>query len=179
MMEVELVEEIPPEPEPEPEPPVEEMLPEPEVEPEPELEEPVLEDPPEVEEVVPEATPEPTPTPKPVSKPLPKPRPVSTPRPQPVRQPIVQKAAPETYRNPPPQYPQTARRNEWQGKVIVRAIVNPAGRVESVSVFRSSGHSVLDRAALDAVRRWRFRPGTVNGEPSRSTVEVPVNFRLE
>jgi protein TonB len=93
--------------------------------------------------------------------------------------PALIKAVPETYRNPAPRYPDIARRNKWQGRAMVRAEVDERGRVESVLLVSSTGYSVLDQAAVSAVRTWRFRPGSLNGAPIRSTVEVPVNFRLE
>jgi protein TonB len=178
VIEVVLVEETPP-PEPEPELP-------PEPEPEPEVEEEIEEMPPEPEpEVLPEpepvATPQPTPqaTPRPVSTPRPqqvKPRPV-TPAPRPVANRVVE-ARPDVSRNAPPRYPESARRAKQEGRVMVRASVSAEGRVQSVRVQRSSGHSVLDRAALDAVRRWRFVPRQVNGQASPGEVDVPVNFFL-
>lgn len=165
---------LPPEPEPTPEPPppilttpepVEEALPEPTPEPSP------------------EPTPEPTPTPKPISKPKPEPpkEPVeSREKPKPAARPVgaVIEARPDYASNPPPPYPETARRNGWQGKVMVRATVNAQGKVERVALARGSGYAILDQAALDAVRRWRFKAKTVAGVATGSTVEVPVNFSL-
>lgn len=176
VIEVLLIEEMPP-PAPEPEP---EILPE--SEPEPLQKEEAEEMPPEPE-ILPEpvATPQPTPqaTPRPASTPRPqqaKPRP-SAPAPRPVVNRVVE-ARPDASRNAPPRYPESARRAKQEGRVMVRASISAEGRVQSVRVLRSSGHSVLDRAALDAVRRWRFVPRQVNGKPSPGEVDVPVNFFL-
>jgi protein TonB len=73
--------------------------------------------------------------------------------------------------NPPPDYPWLARRRGWQGVVAVFVHVGGNGAVTAASVARSSGHTVLDEAALSAVRTWRFRGG------SGETV-VEVEFRL-
>jgi protein TonB len=53
------------------------------------------------------------------------------------------------------------------------------GRAERVSISRSSGHSLLDASAVDAVRRWRFEPARRAGAPIAGTATVPIRFRLE
>ncbi|WP_025323815.1 TonB family protein [Deferrisoma camini] len=78
----------------------------------------------------------------------------------------------------PPPYPRLARRRGWQGVVRLRVRVSPDGRVLDASVEQSSGYRVLDRAALEAVRGWRFRPAVRGGEPVASEVVVPVRFSL-
>jgi protein TonB len=88
------------------------------------------------------------------------------------------KARPDTAHNPPPRYPEMARRNGWEGRVMVRAHVSAAGRVTAVSLHQGCAYGVLNQAALAAVRTWRFRPGTIGGQAADSVVEVPVNFSL-
>lgn len=80
--------------------------------------------------------------------------------------------------NRPPHYPDLARRNGWQGLCLVRVSVSAGGRAVAVSLARSSGHGILDQAALTAVKRWKFTPRMVRGTSAESTVEVPVNFSL-
>ena len=80
--------------------------------------------------------------------------------------------------NPRPDYPAAARRHGLQGKVVLRVEVSAEGRAQSVEVKVSSGHSILDEAALDAVRRWRFNPASQNGNPVAGAAEVPIEFRL-
>jgi periplasmic protein TonB len=82
-------------------------------------------------------------------------------------------------RNPPPRYPLIARRNGEEGTVTLRVRVSAAGRAESVSVDTSSGSSTLDRAAVDAVKAWRFVPARRGAEAVDATVLVPVVFRLD
>ena len=53
-----------------------------------------------------------------------------------------------------------------------------AGRVGEVVVKQSAGHPDLDRAAADAVRRWRFEPARRGAEAVAIWVELPVEFRL-
>lgn len=88
-------------------------------------------------------------------------------------------SGPDYQRNPPPAYPKIARQNGWQGLVLLEVLVNTRGLVESVRVRKSTGYRILDRAALEAVRSWRFRPARAAGLPIASTVEVPVQFVLE
>jgi TonB family protein len=73
-----------------------------------------------------------------------------------------------------PEYPEEARKKQLEGTVIVRARVAPDGRPESVFVFKSSDHSVLDRAARDAVARWRFAV-----RDRAVTVNVPIVFKIK
>lgn len=92
---------------------------------------------------------------------------------------VLIKATPRIEFNATPVYPEIARENRWEGTVRVRARVNAAGDVDSIALERGSGHAMLDRSALDAVRQWRFIPATRNGVPVASEVIVPVPFRLE
>jgi len=88
-------------------------------------------------------------------------------------------ARPDYLRNPPPRYPEFARQAHQQGTVILRVVVSETGEALAVSIRSSSGFRSLDRAALEAVRNWRFKPGTLGGVPIRSMVEVPVRFQLQ
>jgi protein TonB len=54
-----------------------------------------------------------------------------------------------------------------------------SGRAAQVSIAASSGHEVLDEAALDAVRHWHFVPAKRGGQPVDSWVNVPINFNLK
>ncbi len=91
----------------------------------------------------------------------------------------AQSAAPlGIFQNAAPAYPRVARVQGWQGTVLVRAWVTPTGGVASARVARSSGHGVLDGAAVEAVRQWKFRPGRRGGQAVASQAEVPITFRL-
>ncbi len=81
--------------------------------------------------------------------------------------------------NPPPAYPALARRRQWQGTVVLEVLVQEDGLVAELSVDQGSGHSVLDQAALAAVRNWRFTPGRRGRLPVAMKVLVPVRFGLE
>ena len=62
--------------------------------------------------------------------------------------------------------------------MILRVEVLPDGRAGSVTIGLSSGFGSLDKAAFDAVRRWRFHPAHRHGRPIAATVRVPVRFAL-
>ena len=66
---------------------------------------------------------------------------------------------------------------ELEGVVILEAIVDEDGRVESVKVLRSPG--VFEQAALAAVRQWRYSPVLLNGRPEKFVLTVVVSFRLD
>lgn len=80
--------------------------------------------------------------------------------------------------NPKPNYPGIARSRHWEGLVLLRVYVTPNGQAAKVNVARSSGHDVLDDAALAAVRNWRFVPGKRGDMPIASWATVPIQFAL-
>ncbi len=82
-------------------------------------------------------------------------------------------------RNPPPAYPAAARRNGEEGTVLLRVLVGRDGMPQKVEVDQSSRSRALDRAALDAVKDWRFVPARRGVENVEAWVRVPVSFRLE
>lgn len=79
----------------------------------------------------------------------------------------------------PPIYPVASRRNREQGVVLLELVVGVDGRVEEISVKRSSGFENLDRAALVAVRRWRWSPTVINqlAVRVRGVVRIPFELR--
>ncbi|HJM64097.1 MAG: hypothetical protein CMN05_06355 [Roseibacillus sp.] len=77
-----------------------------------------------------------------------------------------------------PGYPETARRNKVEGRVMLDVQINSNGRVGSVRVFSSSGSRVLDSTAISAVKRWSFSPARKGGKPVSSQVRVPFRFSI-
>lgn len=75
-----------------------------------------------------------------------------------------------------PSYPALAKATRVQGQVVLRAVISRTGTIESLQVV--SGHPLLVRAAIDAVRQWRYRPYVLNGDPLEVETEVTVNFVL-
>ena len=80
--------------------------------------------------------------------------------------------------NRPPSYPVEALRRGWEGTAFVQVEVLEDGRVGRAFVETSSGFDVLDAAALDAVRGWRYQPRVVDGTAVRDLLRVPFRFRL-
>jgi protein TonB len=78
-----------------------------------------------------------------------------------------------------PDYPRQARLRGVEGLVLLEAILDLEGRIEdSVKVLQSIPS--LDQAAIDALRRWRFRPARDHtNQPVRVILEVPVRFVLK
>ena len=81
--------------------------------------------------------------------------------------------------NPRPEYPRLARRMGEQGRVLLHVFVNAAGNAEKVEIRASSGYASLDRAARDAVQRWKFVPARQGDQPVSAWVLVPISFVLE
>ncbi len=76
-------------------------------------------------------------------------------------------------------YPSQALRVGEQGTVLVLAQVDVNGQVSDARVVRRSGSSILDHAASNEVRRWKFAPALHDGRPIAANVEVPVSYRLD
>jgi len=80
--------------------------------------------------------------------------------------------------NAPPRYPFLARRRGHEGRVVLRVQVSAAGDATAVTIRRSSGYRLLDKAAVEAVETWRFFPSKRAGIPIAGSVDVPVSFKL-
>jgi len=79
---------------------------------------------------------------------------------------------------PSPQYTEIARKARIQGVVIVEAIIDKQGGVTNVKILKGLPMG-LDTAAADAVRKWKFKPATLNGKPVAVIYNLTVNFRLQ
>jgi periplasmic protein TonB len=87
-------------------------------------------------------------------------------------------AKPRYRTNPVPEYPIPSRRRREEGIVLLNVAVDESGKPSNISLNHSSGYPLLDRAAVDAVRRWTFEPARAGGVPMFSQVVVPVRFSL-
>ncbi|WP_462115320.1 energy transducer TonB [Lysobacter xanthus] len=88
------------------------------------------------------------------------------------------KARPIPGQTPPPEYPTRALRNGDGGTVLVMVHIGPDGVPTSTEIAQSSGSRELDRAAMQAVRNWRFEPEIHDGHPTVGEAVVPIDFRL-
>ena len=80
--------------------------------------------------------------------------------------------------NPAPVYPLSAKRKSIQGKVFIDVVVKTDGTPEKVLISRTSGSDILDEAALDAVKQWKFVPARRGGQFVQANVVVPVEFKI-
>jgi TonB family protein len=76
-----------------------------------------------------------------------------------------------------PVYPALARTARIQGVVSLEGTVDTAGQIENLKIV--SGHPMLIDAALNAVRKWKYRPAKLNGQIIASPVNVQVRFTLQ
>lgn len=80
---------------------------------------------------------------------------------------------------PNPTYPARSRKAGERGTVVVRVLIDATGRPSQVSVHASSGHPLLDEAALTALRTAQFRPYVEGGVPKPISVLAPITFNLQ
>ena len=76
-----------------------------------------------------------------------------------------------------PEYSEEARKAKYQGTVVLYVEVEPNGRAQNMRVIQSLGLG-LDEKAMEAVKKWRFRPGNKDGKPVTVVATVEVSFRL-
>jgi protein TonB len=92
---------------------------------------------------------------------------------------VVRDATPLYRVNRPPPYPRMARRQGYEGTVVLEVLVDRHGRVGDSRVFSSSGYALLDKAAMAAVEEWLFEPGRRGHESVAMWVRVPIRFVLD
>lgn len=76
-----------------------------------------------------------------------------------------------------PEYSDEARHAKLQGIVVLHIEVSAKGKPQNITVVRGLGLG-LDERAVQAVRQWEFRAGTINGKPAVTSADVYVTFRL-
>jgi periplasmic protein TonB len=85
--------------------------------------------------------------------------------------------APQVLYKVEPEYSEEARKAKYQGTVVLYVEVDPSGRPRNLRVVRSLGLG-LDEKAIEAVEKWKFRPGYKDGHPVTVAATIEVNFRL-
>jgi TonB family protein len=76
-----------------------------------------------------------------------------------------------------PEYSEEARKAKYQGTVTLYVEVDPSGKAVNIRVLHSLGLG-LDEKAIDAVKKWKFKPGMKDGKPVTVAASIEVNFRL-
>jgi len=86
-------------------------------------------------------------------------------------------SAPSVLTKVEPEYSEEARKAKWQGTVLLSLVVDENGRAQNIKVVRSLGLG-LDQKAIEAVEKWRFKPGMKDGKAVPVQASIEVNFRL-
>ncbi|WP_217428393.1 energy transducer TonB [Rugamonas rivuli] len=103
----------------------------------------------------------------------------AAPAPPPPPEPVTEPRGYAGYRsNPAPDYPALAQDRGLQGNVVLKVHVLASGKPDNVAVDKSSGHKILDDAAVKAVLAWSFDPAKRGQTPIDGWVKVPLNFKL-
>jgi periplasmic protein TonB len=77
-----------------------------------------------------------------------------------------------------PTYPPSARNQRIQGWVLVEITVSRTGAVSAAQVVDAQPKRLFDQAALDAIRRWKFKPAYRDGQSVEQRVRQRLHFRL-
>ena len=84
---------------------------------------------------------------------------------------------PRALYDPAPKYSKEARKKKIAGTVLILLIVGPNGQPRDIRVAQSLGYG-LDEEAIKAVKKWKFKPATMDGQPVAIQINVEVDFRL-
>ena len=86
-------------------------------------------------------------------------------------------SAPKVIYRVDPEFSDEARKNKYQGTVLLKVIIGVDGKTHDIKVLRALGMG-LDEKAVEAARLWRFEPGQKDGKAVPVEVNMEVNFRL-
>ena len=85
---------------------------------------------------------------------------------------------PVPVKTPPPEYPEAMKRQGVSGVVAVSIVIDEKGVVTSTAVAKSS-QVEFEAPAMEAVKKWKFKPAQKDGAPVKMKVTVPIRFNLE
>jgi len=77
---------------------------------------------------------------------------------------------------PDPDYSQEARKKKLEGVVVLMVVVTSEGKATNIRVIKTPGMG-LDEKAIEAVRKWRFKPATKDGKPVDVQLPIEITFR--
>ena len=86
-------------------------------------------------------------------------------------------SAPRPIYAPDPEYSEEARKAKYSGTVLLAVIIDSEGHVRNPTVVKSLGMG-LDEKAMEAVLKWKFKPGMKSGQAVNVKAQIEVNFRL-
>ena len=84
---------------------------------------------------------------------------------------------PQVLRKIPPVYPHDALKKRIEGMLVLRFLVNEVGKVEDISVVRADPKGIFEQRAVEAISKWRFKPGIFEGKPVPTWVVIPIQFK--
>ncbi len=79
----------------------------------------------------------------------------------------------------PIRYPRWALDHDSEGTLVVAIEIRVDGTAGRWKIMQSSGHKLLDRAAVNAIRTWRFEPARERGKPIVSCIQIPIRFIID
>jgi protein TonB len=85
---------------------------------------------------------------------------------------------PVPVRTVPPEYPNELRRDGVSGLVMVKCSIDEQGNVTLAEVEKSS-NAAFEKPAMDAVKKWKFKPAKQDGAPVAIKVTIPIKFVFE
>jgi len=85
---------------------------------------------------------------------------------------------PVPVKTPPPEYPTALKREGISGVVAVRVIIDETGAVAECSVSKSSNPE-FNQPALEAVKKWKFKPAQKDGAPVKAKLLIPIQFQID
>jgi protein TonB len=98
---------------------------------------------------------------------------------KPVHEPVRTEARMDSRSDLQPPYPAAEERAEVEGSVTVRLVIGADGRVKEVEKVRATNDAFFRSTQQQALRHWRFKPATVDGQPVESRTTMTVHFRLD
>ncbi|MFH1143910.1 MAG: energy transducer TonB [Candidatus Eisenbacteria bacterium] len=91
---------------------------------------------------------------------------------------VAYDAAPVLIHSEQPEYPELAMQGEAEGKVVVIVTIDEFGKVVQATIHTSTANEVLQKAALDAARKFLFKPAMQRDVPVKCRIMIPFNFGL-
>ena len=78
-----------------------------------------------------------------------------------------------------PKYPKKALRMRQEGVVLLHVLISESGKRQKIKLHKPSQYSLLNKAAIKAVKKWTFDPNIINGRAIQSWVEIPIEFKIQ
>lgn len=99
-------------------------------------------------------------------------------KPTPTTIPIISDASVKG-RRVQPKYPDRSLRMKQEGVVWLRVLISETGARQEIEIYKPTKYALLNQAAIKAVKKWTFAPNMINGQPTKSWVEIPIEFKIQ